>query len=129
MLSNNICWMAERLNFPPLEKFHLILLFVIQSAFGVIVLKTNVSVMLVTLVQLVKYILLLLVKIKLELVFKELLTGQLNIHLSTCKKKVVVGCIFLLKEHGLKQTLINLKLNLMLMDTQLICHQVFLLER
>lgn len=85
--------MAEKLPYKPLEQFLQIHLFVV-SVFGVIVFKINVFVMLDTLVLLVKHTLLLLVKIKLVSVFKELLTGQLNILLSTCTNKAVDGSTF-----------------------------------
>jgi hypothetical protein len=85
--------MEEKLPYKPLEQFLQIHLFVV-SVFGVTVFKINVFVMLDTLVLLVKHTQLLLVKIKLVLVFKELLIGQLNIPLLTCINKAVGGSTF-----------------------------------
>lgn len=120
--------MAEKLHFQLLELFLQIHSPAIQSVFGVTVSKINVSAMLDIQVLLAKPTQLQPVKIKLVSAFKESLTGQLNIHLLTCTNKAVVGFTFWLKEDGVQVMLINLKSNSMLMDIQLICHPVSLLE-
>lgn len=120
--------MEEKLHSQLMEQFLQIHSSALQNVYGVTVSRTNVSAMLDILVQLVKLTQLQSVKIKSVLVSKELLTGQLNMLLLTCTKKVVVGYTFWFKEDGVQEMLINLKSNLILMDIQLICPQELLLE-